>query len=62
MGIDFKKIETKKEDVKRTILKNMNAFKKEHMLKLNDDLILANEKHNDLLRWLSKYNSTLPFK
>jgi hypothetical protein len=62
MGIDLKKLETQKEDTKRTILKNINAFKKERLLKLNDNLILVNEKNNDLLQWLNKFNSTSSFK
>ncbi len=44
MGIDFQKIENQREDTKRTILKSMHAFKKEHLLKLNDNLFLAKEK------------------
>ncbi|MBT6297487.1 MAG: hypothetical protein HOJ14_13140 [Nitrospina sp.] len=62
MGIDFKKLDIQKEDTKRTILKNINAFKKERLLKLNDNLILVNEKHSDLLQWLNKFNSTSTFK
>jgi len=62
MGIDFKKIKTQKENTKRRIFKDINAFKKERLLKLNDNLALVNEKHNDLLQWLNKFNSTSPLK
>ncbi len=62
MGMSLKKTKTQPENTKKTIIRNINAFRKEHLLKLSDNLILANGKHDDLLKWLSKFHITSPIK